>query len=384
MPLEDLTGPNKYLDALNRDWPLGSDAPSEGDDHIRGHKNVNLNTFPGPNGNGLEEPVHVERAAIFAENENGTDRQGSLEMAVGTTAQRPADGALAKGHTRWNETTNRLETWDGAAWIELHAMAALTSMFRAKQNLEADVAALAHVSSDEAVAFTRALGTILDATGGSEEGALIFEAVTGGALAEALRVIGAGASSPRWHRRSGGSDTPQEGEDIIAEGTVAADSSFVDIGWTNDGYEEVEVRISDMRPKNATAFAYMQFSSLGLPNSGLAYHGALLGTFSAGSSQASQSFDQGQVLLGMSLNPQNNGPEPCDIKLIFDKPHRTDVYPHCRVEYLYGLSGNYLASCDGHAWYRSNGSVDGVRLFFNVPQSDVMRDEVTYRVIGRK
>jgi len=46
MPLEDLIGPDKFPDALVRDWPLGADVKSEGDDHLRGVKNVIKNTFP--------------------------------------------------------------------------------------------------------------------------------------------------------------------------------------------------------------------------------------------------------------------------------------------------------------------------------------------------
>jgi|PlaIllAssembly_1097288.scaffolds.fasta_scaffold29755_2 microcystin-dependent protein len=45
MPLEDLVGA-KYIDDLNENWPLGSDYPDAGDDHIRGIKNVLKRTFP--------------------------------------------------------------------------------------------------------------------------------------------------------------------------------------------------------------------------------------------------------------------------------------------------------------------------------------------------
>lgn len=45
MPLEDLSG-NKYIDDLNPDWPAGTDYPSDGDNHLRGIKNVLKKTFP--------------------------------------------------------------------------------------------------------------------------------------------------------------------------------------------------------------------------------------------------------------------------------------------------------------------------------------------------
>ena len=46
---EDLTG-TKYIDDLNELWPLGSDDPVKGDDHIRGIKNVLVDSFPGITG----------------------------------------------------------------------------------------------------------------------------------------------------------------------------------------------------------------------------------------------------------------------------------------------------------------------------------------------
>jgi microcystin-dependent protein len=47
MPLEDLTGSNKYISNLVQTNPVGAtDFVSQGDDHIRGIKNVLLNTFP--------------------------------------------------------------------------------------------------------------------------------------------------------------------------------------------------------------------------------------------------------------------------------------------------------------------------------------------------
>lgn len=50
MALEDLTG-TKYIDSLNSSNPVGaSDPKSEGDDHIRGIKNVLKTTFPNVTG----------------------------------------------------------------------------------------------------------------------------------------------------------------------------------------------------------------------------------------------------------------------------------------------------------------------------------------------
>jgi hypothetical protein len=50
MPLETsppITPPNEaYIADLNPDWPTGADFPNDGDDHIRGVKNVLKQTFP--------------------------------------------------------------------------------------------------------------------------------------------------------------------------------------------------------------------------------------------------------------------------------------------------------------------------------------------------
>lgn len=48
--LEDLTGGSKYIDDLVATNPLSNDAKSEGDDHLRGIKNVLKNTFPNVTG----------------------------------------------------------------------------------------------------------------------------------------------------------------------------------------------------------------------------------------------------------------------------------------------------------------------------------------------
>lgn len=47
MALEDLTGVAKFISALNPAWPVDDDFLDEGDNHVRGIKNVLRNTFPG-------------------------------------------------------------------------------------------------------------------------------------------------------------------------------------------------------------------------------------------------------------------------------------------------------------------------------------------------
>ena len=50
MALEDLTGSAKFISALNPAWPVDDDWVDEGDNHIRGIKNVLRNTFPNVDG----------------------------------------------------------------------------------------------------------------------------------------------------------------------------------------------------------------------------------------------------------------------------------------------------------------------------------------------
>ena len=66
MPLEDLTGPNVFPDDLNAAWPLGSDTPAEGDNHLRGIKNV-IRNWAGAYGAGSLEPVIDGKAPVVHE-----------------------------------------------------------------------------------------------------------------------------------------------------------------------------------------------------------------------------------------------------------------------------------------------------------------------------
>ena len=84
MALEDLTGSSKYIDDLVNSNPVGaSDPKSEGDDHIRGIKNVLLNSFPAITGavtatqdelNKLDGPVagtsSASKAAVLGANKD--------------------------------------------------------------------------------------------------------------------------------------------------------------------------------------------------------------------------------------------------------------------------------------------------------------------------
>ena len=67
MALEDLTGADKFIANLNPANPVGSDDKRDGDNHIRGIKNVLRNTFPNINGavTGTDEAVNQAVAGVF-------------------------------------------------------------------------------------------------------------------------------------------------------------------------------------------------------------------------------------------------------------------------------------------------------------------------------
>ena len=74
MALEDLTG-TKYIDSLNSANPVASDDVAEGDDHIRGIKNVLKTTFP--NLDGAVNATDTELNLIDGGTARGTDALSS-------------------------------------------------------------------------------------------------------------------------------------------------------------------------------------------------------------------------------------------------------------------------------------------------------------------
>lgn len=87
MALEDLTGSDKYITALVPTNPLGDDDRRQGDDHIRGVKNVLLNTFPALNGPVTATDEEINRAAASDPatkvNKAGDTMTGFLEFTDG-------------------------------------------------------------------------------------------------------------------------------------------------------------------------------------------------------------------------------------------------------------------------------------------------------------
>lgn len=99
MSLEDLTGTSKYLSDLVKTNPVGStDAKSYGDDHIRGIKNVLLNTFPN-----LTGAVNASQAEL-----NLLVGQTAITNAntAGAIVKRDASGNFSAGNVSANLTGN--------------------------------------------------------------------------------------------------------------------------------------------------------------------------------------------------------------------------------------------------------------------------------------
>ena len=114
MPLEDLTGSDKYLDALNKDWPTDDDERPEGDNHIRGIKNVLLNTF-----GALAAPFEATRAVLWdVPADQQAQNTGAVPMAGGSTAQRPPNPSLFAWRWNSNQQTGGwiIENWGGSSW----------------------------------------------------------------------------------------------------------------------------------------------------------------------------------------------------------------------------------------------------------------------------
>ena len=97
MALEDLTG-TKYIDSLNTANPAASDDVAEGDDHIRGIKNVLKTTFPNLDGavnatdtelnyvDGVTSAIQTQLDAKVSNATHTGDVTGSTALTIATDA----------------------------------------------------------------------------------------------------------------------------------------------------------------------------------------------------------------------------------------------------------------------------------------------------------
>ena len=104
MALEDLTG-TKYIDDLNSSNPAAGDNVSEGDDHIRGIKNVLKTTFP--NIDGAVTPTDTEinyvggvTSAIQTQIDSKTTNATHSGEVTGATALTIADNVVDEANLK--------------------------------------------------------------------------------------------------------------------------------------------------------------------------------------------------------------------------------------------------------------------------------------------
>jgi hypothetical protein len=110
MALEDLTGTNKYIANLVNTNPLSADDRREGDDHIRGIKNVLLNTFgaiTGPASNvyvaktGDNMTGNLSAPVVTGNTQIGTGIAGGAQIGTGGIINNGSITQNANGDIAW-------------------------------------------------------------------------------------------------------------------------------------------------------------------------------------------------------------------------------------------------------------------------------------------
>ncbi len=137
MPLEDLVGSNKYIADLVKEWPLGIDPLAEGDDHIRGVKNVLVNTFGEYAGPTIDTEALMQRSRSADSNE--VDK-GAQPLPYGTEANRPA--SPVQGYFRYNSDAGRFEIYRSGSWDTPIAQTDITETFTQAVNVEGNLTLL--------------------------------------------------------------------------------------------------------------------------------------------------------------------------------------------------------------------------------------------------
>ncbi|MCK5132059.1 MAG: hypothetical protein KAR40_07915 [Candidatus Sabulitectum sp.] len=120
MGLEDMTGADKFIDVFVNTNPVGATDPkSQGDDHLRGIKNVLLNSFP--NITGAITSTHTELNIL----DGATVTTAELNILDGVTA----DAAELNTMDGITASTAELNTMDGitASTVELNTMDGITA-----------------------------------------------------------------------------------------------------------------------------------------------------------------------------------------------------------------------------------------------------------------
>ena len=139
MALEDLTGSGKYIDDLVSTNPTASDDVAQGDDHIRGIKNVLKLTLP--NVTGAITPTHTElnyvdgvTSAIQTQIDNKTTNATHSGEVTGATALTIADNIVDEANLKVsNDPSNgyflsaQSGNTGGMTWAEVDALPSQSS-----------------------------------------------------------------------------------------------------------------------------------------------------------------------------------------------------------------------------------------------------------------
>jgi len=179
MALEDLTG-TKYIDDLNSSNPAAGDNVSEGDDHIRGIKNVLKTTFPNIDG---------------AVNATDTDLSNVLPTTGGTMTGglniNTADDALVITSTGGGNTVNIISTSTTATdapELKLYKNSSSPA-------INDQIGYIGWHSNDDAgneTTYASMYTNIDDETDGTEDGSLHFKLKVAGSDVERLAITSTG------------------------------------------------------------------------------------------------------------------------------------------------------------------------------------------------
>lgn len=171
MGLEDLTGASKFIDDLVNTNPTSGDAPSAGDDHIRGVKNVLLNSFPGITG--AVTATHTEL------NYTDVTTAGTAEASKALIADASKD---ISGINALGCASQTITSTDAGASLGPTLTLDRNSASPAASDVIGGVTFKGRDSGSNEATYARIYAQIVDATDTSEDGRLAIQTVIGGSF----------------------------------------------------------------------------------------------------------------------------------------------------------------------------------------------------------
>lgn len=360
MPLEDLVGPNKFISDLVREWPLGIDPIAEGDDHIRGLKNTLRNSFPTV-GQARYPVTHILPPAGESE-----EKAGALEVAAGTTAQRPATPAV--GYTRYNTDLQLLETYNGSGWapvivgnlnptIERSDATTVTINAKTTNQWPINLHYFANNSAAVLKRYAAQFVRIRDAAEGAETGEHYFNTMRAGVDKQQM-VIGDGMILP---------SADNQYPDYMGQGTFNAgngvyrDGIEYTRGWTKFPRRTVD-GTEDFTPipegVNEIVVSFQGVSNTGTMYVRARVGGAAVSTGYAGSAHEADggSGNSQSYTAGFPINARGNSVVGQYIL------YRTGDDNRWTASHSMGQSGSGRRVYDGGGYISLSGPLDGIRV----------------------